>query len=152
MEQIDHAMNKWIKIIAVLVFLGIAAGILGYVFVYNKPHTDYEKAEAEYRITAEELFSHYTGNRKEAENTYNGKVLQVTGRVTAVETPDSLTIVVFALSEGMFGDEGIRLTMLDNHSRAASALLKDASATLKGYCTGFNGTDVILEKCSIVNE
>jgi hypothetical protein len=69
-----------------------------------------------------------------------------------VETPDSLTIVVFALGEGMFGDEGIRLTMLDNHSQAAIALLKDASATLKGYCTGYNGTDVILEKCSIVIE
>ena len=142
-------MSKWIKIIAVLFILGILAGILGYVFVYNKPHKDYEHARAEYIMTGQELFSHYVANRSEAEGKYNGKVLEVSGRVSSVESPDSLTVVVFALSQGIFGDEGIRFTMLDNYRERANALQENEPVTIKGYCTGYNDTDVILEKCSI---
>ena len=144
-------MSKWIKIIAVLAILGVLAGVLGYFFVYNKPHTDFEKAEADYRLSGKDLFTQYRTNRTAAEQVYNGKVLEVTGAVSYVEQPDSLTIVVFALSEGMFGDEGIRFTMLESHSKDASALTANDPVTIKGYCTGYNDTDVILEKCSIVN-
>ena len=145
-------MNKWIIITSILLILGIGAAIIGYFFVYNKPHKNYEKAKAEYRLDSESLFSQYNTNRKDAEHTYNGKVIEVTGTVSSVETPDSLTIVVFAISEGLFGDEGIRFTVLNNYREAALALEKDERVTIKGYCTGYNDTDVILEKCSIITQ
>ena len=143
-------MNKWIKIISALFILGIVGGVLGYYFIYNKPHVDYEKAEAEYRFTGEQLHSLYVANSSEASQKYNGSVLAVTGRISSVENPDSLTVIVFALSEGMFGDEGIRFTMLEHYRDQANALGKDELVTIKGYCTGYNDTDVILEKCSII--
>jgi len=40
--------------------------------------------------------------------------------------------------------------MLDNYRDDALALQKDQMVTIKGYCTGYNDTDVILEKCSII--
>lgn len=143
-------MRKWYKIIAALVILGGIAGFLGYHFVYNKPHTDYEKADADFRITGERLFDLYTTSKAEAQQTYNGKVLEVSGNVSSVENPDSLTIVVFALREGMFGDEGIRFSVLQKYGASANELETGDPVTIKGYCTGYNDTDIILEYCSII--
>jgi hypothetical protein len=50
----------------------------------------------------------------------------------------------------MFGDEGIRCAMLPNHAQNIASFI-GSDVRLKGYCTGFNETDVIMEKCSIVN-
>jgi len=143
-------MNKWVKITALLFITGCVTAVMGYVFVYNKPHMNYEKAEADYRFTSEQLYSQYVADKETAGHKYNGKILEVTGRASTVEDHDSLTVVVFALSEGMFGDEGIRLTMLDKYSDSARLLGQNMLVTIKGYCTGYNDTDVILEKCSIV--
>lgn len=144
-------MNKWTKIIVTLILLGILGGAAGYFFVYNKPHVNYEKARADFSLTGEELFRMYSAHKLQAEMTYNGKVLEVQGRVSTVENPDSMTVVVFALREGMFGDEGIRLTMLENYREKANALKRGDVVTVKGYCTGYNDTDIILEKCSIIH-
>lgn len=143
-------MRKWYKIIAVFVVLGGIAGVLGYHYVYNKSHMDYEKAEPDFHMTGDGLFDHYTTNKAEAQQTYNGKVLEVAGRVSSVENPDSLTIVVFAMREGMFGDEGIRFSMLQDYSASANELNAGDPVTIKGYCTGYNDTDIILENCSII--
>jgi hypothetical protein len=77
-------------------------------------------------------------------------VIQITGRINKVESVDSLTIAVFILDEGMFGDEGIRCSMLPNHSEKTHSL-EGKTTTIKGYLTGYNDTDVILENCSIID-
>jgi len=141
-------MNKWLKIIIVLAVIGIIAAGLGYKFIYNKPHTNYEKAKPDYSLTCNNLFEFYrTGTT--AEQKYNGKVLLVSGTLNKIESVDSLTVAIFVLDEGMFGDEGIRMTMLPNHSANIKSYLNKTVA-IKGYCTGYNDTDIIMEKCSIV--
>jgi hypothetical protein len=54
------------------------------------------------------------------------------------------------MSEGLFGDEGIRCTMLSKFNEKAKDLVDNTNVKLKGYCTGYNDTDVIIEKCIIV--
>ncbi|MCB0806877.1 MAG: hypothetical protein KDC05_13855 [Bacteroidales bacterium] len=142
-------MKNWHKILLGLFILGIVGATLGYVFIYNKPHRDYEKAKADFSKTAEAFFEEYKNDKDQAQQTYNGKVLEVTGKLTHVETADSLTIAVFALAEGLFGDEGIRCAMLPNHAQKVKDL-EGRAIVLKGYCTGYNDTDVIMEKCSVV--
>lgn len=144
-------MNKWVLIIGSLLIIGIIGGILGYKFVYNKPHRDYEAAQPDYTLKAIALFEAYSNSRSDAELKYNGKVLEITGRVSSVETPDSLMIVVFTMREGMFGEEGIRCTLLPGHQSRGLKLSPGDEVIVKGYCTGYNGTDVIFEKCSITN-
>lgn len=143
-------MKTWLKILIILVVLGIIAAGLTYKYVYNKPHRDYEKAKPDQIVTSEQLFNDYRNNLQTAREKYTGKVVQLTGLMKSVETPDSLTIGVFSLDQGMFGDEGIRCTMLPKY---AGRLMEMAGQkiTIKGYCTGYNDTDVILEKCSIIN-
>lgn len=142
-------MNKWLKIILILMAVGVIAAFAVYKFLYNMPHTDYAKAEPDYQIEAAALFEAYTQNREKAEKKYNGKVLQITGTPNKVEETDSLTIVVFTFSQGMFGNEGIRCTLLPQYEKTAGNI-SGKSTTIKGYCTGYNETDVILEQSSVL--
>lgn len=142
-------MNKWLKIFIGLALIGIIATGLGYKFIYNKPHTNYEKAKPDFSLTCQEIFSDYQNNRSVAEQKFNGKVVEISGFLDKIETPESMTIAVFALEDGMFGDEGIRCTMLPKYSENIMSYA-GKEVKLKGYCTGYNDTDVILEKCSIV--
>ncbi len=144
-------MRTPVKIIAVLLFTGIVAAALVYFFVYNKPHPDYEKLDADFTLPVEELYKTYSADKTKAGSRYNGKVIVVTGKLSRVETSDSLIICVFVFNKGMFGDEGVRLTMLPKNGSEALKLSPGTEVKLKGYCTGFNDSDVILEKSSIVN-
>lgn len=143
-------MKTWVKITLILVALGFIGAGLGYKFVYNKPHINYEKASTDFSLAGSELFSQFKGSTQQASEKYTGKVLEISGKLNSVETPDSLTIAVFTLDEGMFGDEGIRCVMLPNHAEKISQFI-GMDIKLKGYCTGYNETDVIMEKCSIIN-
>ena len=142
-------MNKWLKIFIGFVLIGIIAAGLGYKFIYNKPHKNYAKAKADFSLTSQELFAEYQNNRQAAEQKFNGKVVEISGSMNNVETPKSMTIAVFAIQEGMFGDEGIRCTMLPDFAENVLSY-EGKEVKIKGYCTGYNDTDVILEKCSIV--
>jgi len=63
---------------------------------------------------------------------------------------DSMVIVVFAYRKGDFGDEGIRVTMLPQFNQAAKGIDPFKQVKIKGLCTGYNGTDVIMEDGSII--
>ena len=144
-------MKKLLKIGGILAVVGILAGAYIWFFVYNKPHRDYEKATADYVVTAGECYQKYAGGNP-VECEYTGKVLEISGKPSLVEQSDSLVVLAFVFNEGMFGDEGIRCTMLPNYNNTALALNIDLGVTVKGFCSGYNGTDVILEQCSIVNK
>jgi hypothetical protein len=143
-------MKTWIKIISVLVFTGFIAAVLAFYFLYNKPHPDYEKMEADYTLTATDLYTAFTTNKTEGGKKYNGKVIEIAGKLTKTEVTDTLTVCVFVFGKGMFGDEGIRCIMLPKYGVQAGKLPPGTDLKFKGYCTGFNDTDVILDKCSIV--
>lgn len=143
-------MKTWIKIILALFLIGIIAGILGYFFIYNKPHKDYSKAKAEISLTAEELYESFIENTSEAEQRFNGKVIEIDGNLNAWETNDELLIIVFAFGDGMFGPEGVRCTMLPEFHDEIRNFDEGEYIKLKGLCTGYTGVDVILDKCSVV--
>ncbi len=145
-------MNKWVKIAIILVIVGAVAAGLGYKFVYNKPHPNFEKATPDYSLSSSDLFSSYLSDRVNAEQKFNGKVLEVEGEFSNLETPDSLTILVFSIQEGFFGPEGIRCTLLPKYGEEAKKLVPGSKVTIKGFCAGYNDTDVILEKCSIIKQ
>jgi len=143
-------MKKWMKIIAGLAVIGLLAAVYVWFFVYNKPHRDYEKAQPDHEVAAEELFFHFRNDKAMADSLYTGMVLQVTGNIDKVEAADSIVVTVFIFDQGMFGDEGVRCMMLPNHHTGLKDYNKGSEIILKGYCTGFNDTDVIIEKCSII--
>jgi hypothetical protein len=143
-------MKTWMKILAGLIILGAIGAWAGYTFIYNKAHTDFEKADADYSMSAKQLFDEFDSNPKEAGNKYTGKVIEVRGTLTELEETDDLVIAVFAFEEGMFGTEGVRVTLLPNYIEMVKNHPESKSITLKGFCPGYNGTDVIIESGSVV--
>jgi len=98
-------MKKLLKIGGILAVVGILAGAYIWFFVYNKPHRDYEKATADYVVTAGECYQKYAGgNAVECE--YTGKVLEISGKPSLVEQSDSLVVLAFVFNEGMLVTKG----------------------------------------------
>lgn len=143
-------MNKWIKILLILTVLGTVGAVLGYVFVYNKSHPDFEKKTADYTVTAEELFESYRSDQASADLMYTGKVVEVTGVLSETDVANELTIAVFVLDEGMFGKEGIRISMLENHKEGLKNTPLGSVLIIKGFVTGYNETDVVMEHGSVI--
>jgi len=144
-------MKKLLKIAAALTVLGILAAIYVWFFIYNKPHRDYEKAKADFVLSAESCYNQYANGSKDSKQ-FLDKVLQINGIPNSIESTDTTVIVVFAFNSGMFGDEGIRCTMLPDFQKEARHLKLDNEVVIKGHCTGYNGTDVIMENCSIITQ
>jgi hypothetical protein len=144
-------MKKWIGIIGALAFIGLAVAVLVYVFVINKPHRDYEKANPDYFMTAEALFGLFREDAQAASEMYNGKIIQVSGQLSSVENVDGQIVLCFVLGEGLFGDEGIRISMISGQVEQPERLVVGQDITLKGFCTGFNDTDVVMSQGSIIN-
>lgn len=144
-------MRIWWKVILGLFVLGIVAAILSYIFIYNKPHPDYEKLEAAYSMEAKSLFNKYRTNKVASDGKYTGQVIQIKGIITKIEDSDSFVVAVFVFEEGMYGDEGVRCNMLPDYEEICRKLDLTKEVSIKGYCVGYNETDIILEKCSITN-
>lgn len=144
-------MKKWMKAIIALAIIGIAAAVVMYFFVYNKPHPDYENLKADFSVSAEQLYKEYSTENMITSEKYNGKTLEISGTVSSVETSDSTATIIFVFNQGDFGDEGIRVSLLNKFVSQAAALTSGTSLKIKGLCTGYNDTDVIIEKGSILN-
>jgi len=143
-------MKLWIKIILGLAVAGIGAALLIYHFVINKPHPDFEKIKPDYSLNAGVFYNEFKTSKENAHKLYNGKVIEITGKLARVESADTLTIAVFIFNQGTFGDEGIRCTMSKKFNPETKKLKPDGIIRIKGYCTGFNETDVIMEHCSLI--
>ncbi len=143
-------MKKWVIILIVLFILGVVTAFLVYKYVYNKPHPDYEKEKPEFTLDAKLLYDQYKNDKVASQSKYSGKVIQITGNLNKIEDRDSTTIAVFTFSQGDFGDEGIRCTVLPKFNTELKKVKSGDLINIKGYCTGYNDTDVIFEKCSII--
>jgi hypothetical protein len=143
-------MKKIFIILAVLILVAGVAGFIVYKYVYNKPHINYTEAKTEVKIEAKRLWVDYSMNKEIADPKYTGKVIEITGGIMNVEVNNNMTIVVFAYKRGDFGDEGIRVTMLPEFAQAAKGINPFKHVTIKALCTGYNGTDIIMENGSII--
>jgi hypothetical protein len=145
-------MKTWVKIVLGLIVIGMIALFVVYKYIYNKQHPDYESMEASYSLNAQDFYREFKSNKDAASVKYNGRVIELTGNLSKVEIADSLVTAVFVFAQGDFGDEGVRCTMLPKFNDAAGKLQPDGEFKVKGYCTGYNETDVVMEKCSIINQ
>jgi hypothetical protein len=143
--------RKKLIIAAIALFaIGLVSAGLVYQFVYNKPHRDYERAKPVFIIAATDLFDSFRTDREKAEKKYNGQVVLLSGKLDKIEVSDDLVTGVFVFGQGMFGDEGIRCTMLPQHAPGLKSIPEGSDVQIKGFLTGYNDSDVILEKCSII--
>lgn len=144
-------MKKFFKIVIILLILGIIGASYGWFFIYNKPHTDYSKVEPFANLKAEDCYNEFANGTEESKKLL-GQVIQISGEAKTFEKLDSLAILVFVFSEDdMFGSEGIRCSLSPSAIEEASNIALPANITVKGYCTGYNGSDLIIEQCILIS-
>ena len=145
-------MKTWLKVLIVLAVIGIIAAFLVWKLVINKPHKDYATAKADVEILATDLFAKYTTDKVAANSTFTGKVIQFKGKITKIEESGTSAFVIFVFRQGDFGDEGIRCVLLPQEISKIKQLKLDQDLIIKGFCTGYNETDVMVEKCVFVTK
>jgi len=144
-------MNKLLRIAVILAAIGAVAAALVWKFYINKPHEDIENATPAYSMATEEIWKQYNSDLKNADSLYTGKIIELTGKLNRTDKSDTLVYAVFVMEvDSMFGDKSVRCEMLQKYNNEASALPKDAPVKIKGFCTGFDQTDIKFNKCSIV--
>lgn len=145
-------MKRWIKFLFLLAGIGILGALAGYFFVYNKPHPDYLKKKPEFSLSATDLHAAYRNNETAASTKYNGKMLAVEGELSDLEKHEDLVIAFFIVADGMFGPEGVRVSLLPDQDIEDVSKRINSTVTIKGFCAGFNDPDVILEHGSLLSK
>ena len=136
-------MKKLIGIGFLLALLGLGVGY----FMYNKPHQNMEKAEADMTLESTALFSAFEANEAEANEKYLDKVIKISGTVKEVNTDEEGNISL-TLESGneLFGV----ICQMDNLTKQEKTDFKiGEQVTLKGICTGML-MDVVLVRCVVV--
>lgn len=135
------------------VFILIAFGIAFYM--YNKPHQNIAKSDAEYIVTAIQLYQDFTRNEAEANQKYlsaaKGKVIQVSGKVGEINR-DQQGGITLVLKDSVMGDGGISCSVGSADLGNAQMIKQGDKIVLKGECTGYLDItgEVTLTKCVFI--
>jgi hypothetical protein len=136
-------MKKRSLIIFILLAVLIGTAILFIYTKWNKAPESIDKADA-VQINAADLFRGFSENEQQATQTYNGKVLEITGIVSSTATnQEGKTIVQLQTNDPLFG---INCTM-----EKEEMIKEGETVTIKGICSGFT-TDVILIRCYLIKK
>jgi hypothetical protein len=127
-------MNKNLKrFLLILILVAFIGGVVGYR-MWNKPHAD-ASDEKGIPVTAEVLYTAFESNEQQANASYVGKVVEVSGEISEITT-DSLPKVTLTFPTAMMG--GVIVSIDERYKNDIKALKIGDQATFKGFCNGFN--------------
>lgn len=131
------------RILLLLLVLGIMGAAIGYA-LWNKPHENMAKAEAEVTISASTLYKTYNADETAANAQYLGKTIAVSGKVKEFSTGDGSAPPKIMLETE--DDFGVICELDGMTSHARTKFEQGEMVTLKGKCDGLN-LDVQLSRC-----
>lgn len=134
------------KFLILGLFFALLAGGYGW-YLYNKPVADLDHIDADFSLTADELFDQFENNEADANKKYLGKVIEVYGQVRDLTIGDSGELNMLLASGSPFfgincGISSVSETKYKNYKVGDSI-------KIKGECTGVS-MDVVLTRCVIV--
>lgn len=132
-------MKKGIVVLSVIVLAVAAYGF----YLFNKKTESLQHVAPDFTVTADALFSDFDSNESVALKKYEGKIIQVTGKVIMVSQTDSISNVLLYAEDAMLGGINCSFNSLED------VVKKDERLTIKGQCQGFI-TSVILNNCTIL--
>ena len=138
--------NKNIKILIGLIIL-MSVVILYALNLYNKPHLNVEKTDADLVISIHELLDDYKNDENLANGKYVDQVIQISGEISEITIENGNSIIIFKDSTGT---SSVMCHMSPEENLKVLKLKKDGEIILKGICTGYL-LDVMLIRCVLVN-
>ena len=130
------------KVIVFLSVIGLLALLYGF-YLFNKKTESLQNVEPDFVITADELYMDFSQNEKSALKKYEGKVLQVTGKIIMVTQTDSISNILLQSEQALLGGVNCSFNKLDD------VLQTEDLVSVKGQCQGFI-TSVVLNNCTII--
>ncbi len=85
-------MKNFKRVLGILFVAGILLAAYTWFFVYNKPHRNFEKAKPDITMSARDCYNGFSQNKLHA----GGKVLEIYGIPSSIESSDTMVVVVFA--------------------------------------------------------
>lgn len=144
------------KIILLLLLLAVAVVAWYGYKEYTRTNKDIATVKADFVLTSTEFIKEYESNDAVSAEKYNGKILEISGQVKAVEKDDKgYYTVVMGDNTSM---SSVRCAIDSTHQDKATGLINQSSVTVRGACTGYNkdemglGSDIILNRCVIINK
>jgi len=141
-------MSKAKYIVVGFIVIIAAAAAYGYKEYHRKP-ADLSNENAVAKLSAANLINEFDENESGANKKYLGKVIEVTGPITAIENQLD-TLINISLGAG---DDLHKVSCQIDPRHLAEAKKYDSGSviTLKGSCTGFL-MDVELSRCVITKD
>lgn len=118
----------------------LSAFLLG-IYLYNKPKKNIRKANPDYILHSDILTQEFLHDALLAEKKYNGKIVQLTGKLADVIVKPG---VILVLDDPMTGIQCSMDTIFLPANEAAR-LIPGQLVTVKGECDGFTDFGVVLE-------
>jgi len=147
------------KIIIGIIIVGALGGSYG-LYVFFMPHRDVQSVEAFATISANDLVAEYLKDNAAANLKYladdgDSKVLNITGRVSSVDTDQKMQLVLILKDEG--AAIGVSCTFMESTNKNAEKLKIGDQVKIKGVLrSGVDEDselleeDVIIENCDVV--
>ncbi len=127
-------------VVGVLFAVGIGYGL----YAWNKPKRTSEDEKPAAALAAADLFQQFSENETNANTAYLNKVVEVSGKITLIDTDAAGLEVVYLETADMLGTVSCTFSKDKNSNASPGQEIK-----IKGICDGFL-TDVVLKECSLV--
>ena len=125
----------------------ISVGLLVALNLYNKPHLDVEKSNADIIISIQNLLDDYKKDENFANIKYVDQIIQIKGEISDITIDNGNSIIIFKDSTRA---SSVMCHMSPEENLKVLKLKKDGEITIKGICTGYL-LDVIMIRCVLVN-
>lgn len=143
---------KRIIILAVFVIIAVV-GLYAYS-EYNRKNVDLANKKADITTNTSSLIASFEKDTASANKEYVDKIIEVSGIVKSIDTNGNPVVIALGETGQM---SSVQCSMDSIHAADYSAIKERAVIIIKGKCTGGKtedlfGTDVILNRCVIVNK
>lgn len=139
-------MMKLLKFGLPLVLVG---SLIAFKFTQPKPPLDIHSAPTEVTISATNLYAEFEDNETAANATYAGKVIEVSGILSAVEKTDVGGYVLNLNADNPLGQITCNLALNEKIFSEGTAI--NQILTVKGVCTGYL-FDVVIDNATIISQ
>ncbi|MEX2380171.1 MAG: hypothetical protein WD530_05475 [Vicingaceae bacterium] len=134
---------KKILITVLILALIVAGGIAFYQF--NRGVSTLENVNADYEMTADDLYNAFETDEEVALEKYEGKVIQLSGKIADMKKTDKGNNLTLEAEGAMMGGVNCTFRALDDDLKVGDSI------RLKGRCQGFL-MNVVLNNCVLVYE
>jgi hypothetical protein len=89
-----NKMKPLVNIALLFVFILALSGIMGAIYMYNKPHKDFTGAKADYALSAEELQKEFGSDESAATGKYMNKTIEISGTISNINSNDGKVLSI----------------------------------------------------------